>query len=209
MPSFHLHPSKTIEKVSPYENYPKWPCQSFVRSSSQVAVFQCFVWRLPYCSTFFPSLIGNKLTIEPAWVMVRHWQFYFEDSSVVFLTHAFDSRLRWLGTDYSKTCLKRPPHGARKSGRYRQVVSKAWFPQNRPIFRSSVEQLRTLWYARVWSTQWQFTSIWCKRWPHAIVFSQTCAVVAVLTKQRFSLLLVAEDRENPVVGAKNAGRWSR
>ena len=47
-----------------------------------------------------------------------------------------------------------------------------------------------------------------------IVFSQTCAVVAVLkvsmgTKQRFSLLLVAKDRENPVVGAKNAGRWSR
>ena len=24
---------------------------------------------------------------------------------------------------YSKTCLKRPPHGARESGRYRQVVS--------------------------------------------------------------------------------------
>ena len=50
--------------------------------------------------------------------------------------------------------------------------------------------------------------------PHAIVFSETCAVVAVLTvnmgtKQRFSLLLVAKDRENPVVGAKNAGRWSR
>ena len=47
-----------------------------------------------------------------------------------------------------------------------------------------------------------------------MVFSQTCAVVAVLTvnmgtKQRFSLLLVAEDRKNPVVGAKNAGRWSR
>ena len=58
------------------------------------------------------------------------------------------------------------------------------------------------------------TSIWCKRWPHAIVFTQTCAVVAVLTvnmgtKQRLSLLLVAKDRENPVVGAKNAGRWSR
>ena len=40
------------------------------------------------------------------------------------------------------------------------------------------------------------------------------AVVAVLTvnmgtKQRFSLLLVAKDRENPVVGAKNASRWSR
>ena len=40
------------------------------------------------------------------------------------------------------------------------------------------------------------------------------AVVAVLTvnmgaKQRFSLLLVAKDRENPVGGAKNAGRWSR
>ena len=50
---------------------------------------------------------------------------------------------------YSKTCLKRPPHGARKSGRFRQVVSKARFPRNRPIFRSSVEQLRTLWYARV------------------------------------------------------------
>ena len=47
-----------------------------------------------------------------------------------------------------------------------------------------------------------------------MVFSQTCAVVAVLTenmgtKQHFSLLLVAEDRGNPVVGAKNAGRWSR
>ena len=84
---------------------------------------------------------------------------------------------------------------------------KQGFPRNRPIFRSSVEQLRTLWYARVWSTQWQFTSIWCKRWPHAIVYSQTCAMVAVLTvnmgtKQRFSLLLVAKDRENPVVGAK-------
>ena len=57
-------------------------------------------------------------------------------------------------------------------------------------------------------------NIWCKRWPHAIVFSQTCAVVAVLTvnmgtKQRFSLRLVAKDRENPVVGAKNADRWSR
>ena len=56
--------------------------------------------------------------------------------------------------------------------------------------------------------------MWCKRWPHAVVFSQTCAVVAVLTvnmgtKQRFSLLLVAEDRETPVVGAKNGGRWSR
>ena len=25
--------------------------------------------------------------------------------------------------NYSKTCLKRPPHGARESGRYRQVVS--------------------------------------------------------------------------------------
>ena len=52
------------------------------------------------------------------------------------------------------------------------------------------------------------------RWPHAIVFSQTCAVVAVLDrkygdKETFSLLLVAKDRENPVVGAKNAGRWSR
>ena len=39
-------------------------------------------------------------------------------------------------------------------------------------------------------------------------------VVAVLTvhmgtKQRLSLFLVAKDRENPVVGAKNAGRWSR
>ena len=33
--------------------------------------------------------------------------------------------------------------------------------------------------------------------------------VNVGTKQRFSLLLVAKDRENPVVGAKNAGRWSR
>ena len=49
---------------------------------------------------------------------------------------------------------------------------------------------------------------------YAVVFSQTCAVVAVLTvnmgtKQRFSLLSVAKDRENPVVGAKNAGRWSR
>ena len=47
-------------------------------------------------------------------------------------------------------------------------------------------------------------------WP----LSQTCAVVAVLTvnvgsKQRFFLLLVAKDRENPAVGAKNAGRWSR
>ena len=45
-------------------------------------------------------------------------------------------------------------------------------------------------------------------------FSQICAVVAVLTvnmgtKQRLSLLLVAKDGENPVVGAKNAGRWSR
>ena len=59
-----------------------------------------------------------------------------------------------------------------------------------------------------------FTSIWCKRWPHAVVFSQTCAVVTVSTvnmgtKQRFSLLLVAKGRENPVVGAKNVGRWSR
>ena len=54
-----------------------------------------------------------------------------------------------------KPVFKRPPHVARKSGRYRQVVSKARFPRNRPIFRSSVEQLRTLWYARVWSTQWQ------------------------------------------------------
>ena len=40
------------------------------------------------------------------------------------------------------------------------------------------------------------------------------AVVAVLTvnmgtKQCLSLLLVAKDRENPVVGAKNAGRWLR
>ena len=39
-------------------------------------------------------------------------------------------------------------------------------------------------------------------------------MVAVLTvnmgtKQRLSLLSVAKDRENPVVGAKNAGRWSR
>ena len=47
-----------------------------------------------------------------------------------------------------------------------------------------------------------------------MVFPQTCAVVTVSTvnmgtKQRFSLLLVAEDRENPVVGAKNVGRWSR
>ena len=47
-----------------------------------------------------------------------------------------------------------------------------------------------------------------------MVFSQTGAVVAVLTvnkgtKQRFPLLLVAKDRENLVVGAKNAGRWSR
>ena len=33
--------------------------------------------------------------------------------------------------------------------------------------------------------------------------------VNVGTKQRFSLLLVAKDRENPVVGAKNAGCWSR
>ena len=67
---------------------------------------------------------------------------------------------------------------------------------------------------RIRSAQLQFTSIWCKRWPHAVVFSQICAVVAVLTanmgtKQRFSLVLVAKDRENPVVGAKNAGRWSR
>ena len=29
------------------------------------------------------------------------------------------------------------------------------------------------------------------------------------TKQRFSFYLVAKDRENPVLGAKNAGRWSR
>ena len=58
------------------------------------------------------------------------------------------------------------------------------------------------------------TSIWWKRWPHAVVFPQTCAVVAVLTenmgtKQWYSLLLVAKDRENSVVGAKNVGRWSR
>ena len=50
--------------------------------------------------------------------------------------------------------------------------------------------------------------------PHAVVFSQTFTVIAVLTvnmgtKQCFSLLLVAKDRENLVVGAKNAGRWSR
>ena len=57
-------------------------------------------------------------------------------------------------------------------------------------------------------------SIWCKRWPHAVVFLQTCAVVAVLTvnmwtKRRFSLFLVVKDRENPGIGAKNGGRWSR
>ena len=87
--------------------------------------------------------------------------------------------------NYSKTCLKRPPNGARKSGRYRKVVSKARFPRNRPIFRSSVEQLRTLWYARVWSTQWQFTSIW---YVQAVASCDSflanlriCAVVAVLT----------------------------
>ena len=28
-------------------------------------------------------------------------------------------------------------------------------------------------------------------------------------KQGFFLLLVAKDRENPAVGAKNPGRWSR
>ena len=33
--------------------------------------------------------------------------------------------------------------------------------------------------------------------------------VNIGTKQCFSLLLVAKDRENPVLGAKNAGRWSR
>ena len=47
-----------------------------------------------------------------------------------------------------------------------------------------------------------------------MVSRKLAAVVAVLTvnmgtKQRFSLLLVAKDRVNPVVGAKNAGRWSR
>ena len=29
----------------------------------------------------------------------------------------------FLSFNYSKTCLKRPPHGAKESGRYRQVVS--------------------------------------------------------------------------------------
>ena len=47
-----------------------------------------------------------------------------------------------------------------------------------------------------------------------MVLSQTCAVVVVLrenvgAKQRFFLLLVAKGRENPAVGAKNPGRWSR
>ena len=64
--------------------------------------------------------------------------------------------------------------------------------RNRLIFPSSVEQLQMLWYAHVRSTQRSFASIWCKRWPRAVVFSQTCAVVAVLTvnvgsKQRFFL----------------------
>ena len=109
-------------------------------------------------------------------------QIQSKDRTNCFCCMMFHDRWSIFGRKkYSKTCLKRPPHGARKSGRCRQVVSKARFPRNRPIFRSSVEQLRTLWYARVWSTQLQFTSIWCKRWPHAIVFSQTCAVVAVLT----------------------------
>ena len=42
-------------------------------------------------------------------------------------------------------------------------------------------------------------------------FAPEVAVLTVNmgTKQRFSLLLVAKDTENPVVGAKNAGRWSR
>ena len=48
----------------------------------------------------------------------------------------------------------------------------------------------------------------------AVVLSQTCALVALLTvnggsKERFFLLLVAKDRENPAVDAKNPGRWSR
>ena len=46
-----------------------------------------------------------------------------------------------------------------------------------------------------------------------ILFSRTSAV-AVLTvnmesKERFFLLLVAKERENPDVAAKNAGCWSR
>ena len=47
---------------------------------------------------------------------------------------------------------------------------------------------------------------WFSRKPAAVVAVLT---VNMGTKQRFSLLLVAKDRENPVVGAKNAGRWSR
>ena len=38
--------------------------------------------------------------------------------------------------NYSETCLKRPPHGARTSGRCRQVFSKARFPRNRQIFEA-------------------------------------------------------------------------
>ena len=49
-----------------------------------------------------------------------------------------------------------------------------------------------------------------------VVLSQTCAVLVVFrelenagSKQRFFFLLVAQDRENPAVGEKNPGRWSR
>ena len=80
--------------------------------------------------------------------------------------HPYGTRPMWI---YSETCLKRPPLGARKSGRYNIGGLFNKVVRNWSIFRSSVEQMRTLSYARVRSTQRWFTSIWWKRWWHAVV----------------------------------------
>ena len=52
--------------------------------------------------------------------------------------------------------------------------------------------------------------------PCEVVFSQTCAVVVVFKENVgrvkatiFLAFWLLKDRENPAVGAKNPGRWSR
>ena len=72
---------------------------------------------------FVGVVVGALMTARRARLLDRMSLFWRAFVSVVQYAFVPYCRSDWITDKYSKTCLKRPHHGARKSGRYRQVVS--------------------------------------------------------------------------------------
>ena len=94
-----FRPLRNLRLISPWEG------DTFLSHS-----FPVFVWR--FWNKFFSSF--GRWQEKRRSLSARKWKEKNEFEKL---------EMPWLNPKYSKTCLKRPPHFARKSGRYRQVVS--------------------------------------------------------------------------------------